>query len=141
METRQQSVEQMSDAEILERFGMTPGRAGRGFDAATQARVFADELVRSRGRFAHYRTLYAAFVNANKPFMIENLDEIGDGAAVPAKLVFTDEPPAPEVEADPMLMVWTERLLLEALTEERSIQDFFTRLLDELIPELGARAA
>jgi hypothetical protein len=136
MET-QQPVEQMSNAEILTTFGMTEGLAGRGFDAATQARVFADELIRSRGRFAHYRALYAAFVNAGKPYMIENLDEVGDGAAVPAKLVFADEPPADDIEADPTLMVWSERLLLEALVEERAVQDFFANLLDELIPELS----
>jgi hypothetical protein len=133
----QQPVEQLSDGEILNAFGMTDGLAGRGFDAATQARVFADELIRSRGRFAHYRALYAAFVTADKPYMIENLDEVGDGAAVPAKLVFADEPPAQDVGADPMLMVWSERLLLEALTEERAIQDFFAGLLDELMPDLA----
>lgn len=137
----QQSVEQMSDSEILTAFGMGEGMAGRGFDTATQARVFADELIRSRGRFAQYRALYAAFIAAGQPYMIENLDEVGDGAAVPAKLAFSDQPPEPEVEADPMLMVWTERLLLEALAEERAIQDFFANLLDELEPVLAEPAA
>jgi hypothetical protein len=136
-----QSVEQMSDSEILAAFGMGEGMAGRGFDTATQARVFADELIRSRGRFAQYRALYAAFIEAGQPYMVENLDEIGDGAAVPAKLVFSGGPPGPEVDADPMLMVWTERTLLEALVEERAIQDFFISLLDELEPELAEQAA
>lgn len=137
----QQSVEQLSDSEILTAFGMSEGLAGRGFDTATQARVFADELIRSRGRFAQYRTLYAAFIEAGQPYLIENLDEVGDGTAVPAKLVFAAEPPDQEVEADPMLMVWTERTLLEALAEERAIQDFFANLLDELEPELPEQAA
>ena len=131
-----QSIELMSDADIRAALGMSDGVAGRGFDAATQARVFADELIRSRGRFAQYRTLYSAYLGAGKPFMIENLDEIGDGDAVPAKLIFADAPPALELEESPTLMIWTERTLLEALSEERSIQDFFANLLDELDPEL-----
>lgn len=135
-----QPVEQMADEEILRSLGMTDDPDGRGFDDETQARVFADELIRSRGRFAQYRALYAAYLGADRPFMIENLDEIGDGKAIPAKLVFSDEPPGAEVEADPTLMVWTERSLLEALTEERAIQDFFANLLDELIPELAGPA-
>src|SRR3712207_4282127 len=133
VQTRQ-SFEQMADAEILASLGMAPGDAGRGFDAATQARVFADGLVRSRGRFAHHRALYAAFVGAGKPYMIENLDDEGDGRAVPAKLVFADDPPGPEVEASPLAVVWTERTLLAALAEERAIQDYFAGLLDELAP-------
>jgi hypothetical protein len=135
-----QSVEQMSDSEILATFGMGEGMAERGFDTATQARVFADELIRSRGRFAQDRTLYAAFIAAGQPYMIENLDEVGDGAAVPAKLVFSNEPPGPEVDANPMLMVWTERMLLEALAEERAMQDFFISVLDELELELAEQA-
>lgn len=132
----QQSIDQMSDAEIRAALGMSEGEGGRGFDTATQARVFADELIRSRGRFGQYRTLYTAYLGAGKAFMIENLDEIGDGSGIPAKLVFADVPPGPDVEESPTLMVWTERSLLEALAEERSIQDFFANLLDELDPEL-----
>jgi hypothetical protein len=131
-------IEQMTEAEILASLGMTAGEAGRGFDAAIQARVYADGLIRSRGRFANYRALYAAFIDAGRPYMIENLDEAGDGAAVPAKLLFADEAPAPEVAENPFARVWTERTLLEALSEERSIQDFFTELLDELAPSLDA---
>lgn len=132
----QQTFETMTDAEILRTFGMEPGESGRGFDAATQARVFADGLIRSRGRFAQYRALYAAFIEAGQAFMIENLDEEGDGRAVPAKLLFADEPPGAEIEENPLAMVWTERTLLEALSEERAIQDFFAELLDELAPTL-----
>jgi hypothetical protein len=130
----QTSFDLRSDAEILSIFGMTAGEAGRGIDAETQGRVFADGLVRSRGRFAHHRALYAAFVGGGSPFMIENLDEDGDGGAVPAKLMFVDEAPAPEAAANPLTVVWTERALLEALAEERAIQDFFAGLLDELSP-------
>ena len=64
--------------------------------------------------------------------MIENLDEAGDGEGTPAKLAFADVEPGPEVAANPLIMVWTERALLEALTEERAMQDFFADLLDEL---------
>jgi hypothetical protein len=132
----QTSFDVQTDADILATFGMTGEDGGRGFDAATQARVFADGLIRSRGRFAHHRALYAAFVGGGSHFMIENLDEDGDGGAVPAKLVFVDAAPAPELGADPLTVVWTERTLLDALTEERSIQDFFADLLDELAPVL-----
>jgi hypothetical protein len=131
-----QSIEQMSDAEIRAALGMSDGIGGRGFDTATQARVFGDELIRSRGRFVQFRTLYGAYIDAGKPFMIENLDEIGEGDSVPAKLIFADVPPGPEVDESPTLMVWTERTLIDALAEERSIQDFFANLLDELDPEL-----
>jgi hypothetical protein len=132
----QRSFEQMTDAEIRSAVGMTTEADGPSLDAAAQARVFANELIRSRGRFTHHRALYAAFINADKLAMIENLDEIGDGRAIPAKLVFLDEAPGPEVTADPLLRVWTERALLEALTEERAIQDYFAALLDELAPRL-----
>jgi hypothetical protein len=131
------SFEQMTDAEIQAIVGMTATGNGRGFDAATQARVFANELIRSRGRFAHHRALYAAFVGAGKPYMVENLDERRNGEAVPAKLIFADETPGPEVSENSMLTVWTERSLLESLTEERAVQDFFAGLLDELAPQLG----
>jgi hypothetical protein len=133
-----------TDAEILSAFGMSAGQAGRNFDPATQCRIFADGLVRSRGRFAHQRALYAAFIDGGSLFMIENLNEESDSGATPAKLVFVDEAPAPEVAASPLTVVWTERALLEALTEERAIQDFFADLLDELAPaatnELSAGA-
>jgi len=133
----QRSFEQMADEEIRSAVGLAAGTDGSGLDAATQARVFATELIRARGRFAHHRALYAAFVGAGKPSMVENLDEEGDGRAVPAKLVFVDDAPGPGVEADPLLRVWTERTLLEALTEERAVQDFFAALLDELAPRLA----
>ena len=129
--------EQMADEEIRSAVGMTIDADGGGVAATTQARVFATELIRSRGRFTHHRTLYAAFITAGKPYMVENLDEIGDGRAIPAKLVFLDEAPGPEVTADPLLRVWTERALLEALTEERAIQDYFAAFLDELAPRLA----
>jgi len=128
--------EQMTDEEIRAAVGLTTAADGTDLNAATQARVFATELIRSRGRFIHQRTLYAAFIGAGKPYMIENLDEIGAGRAVPAKLVFVDEPPGPAVTDNPLLRVWTERALLETLTEERAVQDYFTALLDELAPHL-----
>jgi hypothetical protein len=121
-----------SDANILSIFGMSAGEVGRGFDIATQSRVYADGLIRSRGRFAHLRTLYAAFVGGESLFMIENLDEAADVEGTPAKLAFADEEPGLEVAANPLIMVWTERALLEVLTEERAMQDFFADLLDEL---------
>jgi hypothetical protein len=66
--------------------------------------------------------------------MVENLSGESDRGIIPAELVFVDEAPAPAVAADPMNVVWTERALLEALAEERGIQDFFAGLLDELAP-------
>lgn len=126
------SFDLQSDADILSTFGMSAGEAGRGFDTSTQSRVYADGLLRSRGRFAQHRALYAAFVEGGSLFMIENLDEAPDGQERPAKLIFTDEEPGPDVLANPLLVVWTERTLLEALTDERAIQDFFADLLDEL---------
>lgn len=120
------------DADILADFGMTAGEAGRGFDTATQRRVYADGLIRSRGRFAQHRALYAAFVEGGSLYMIENLAEASNGQQRPAKLVFTDDEPGPDVAANQLLVVWTERGLLEALTDERAIQDFFADLLDEL---------
>lgn len=121
-----------SDADILSDFGMTAGETGRGFDTATQRRVYADGLIRSRGRFAQHRALYAAFVEGGSLYMVENLAEASDDRESPAKLVFTDDEPGPDVAANPLLVVWTERGLLEALTDERAIQDFFADLLDEL---------
>jgi hypothetical protein len=121
-----------SDADILANFGMSAGEAGRGFDTAIQSRVYADGLIRSRGRFAQHRALYAAFVEGSSLFMIENLDEASEGQESSAKLIFTDDEPGPDVAANPLLVIWTERTLLEALTDERAIQDFFADLLDEL---------
>ncbi|HYP60073.1 MAG TPA: hypothetical protein VEQ36_06550 [Thermomicrobiales bacterium] len=125
------------DAEILATFDMSAGLAGRNFDAVTQCRVFADGLVRSRGRLAHYRTLYAAFIDAGSPFMVENLNEDSDNGATPAKLVFVDAAPGPEVVASPLTVVWTERALLAALATERATQVFFAELLDELAPAVA----
>ncbi len=90
METMQQ-VEQMSDEQVLAAFGTAEDPAGRGFDEATYARVLAYELVRSRQRLTHYRTLYSSFIGEGKLYMVENLDEIGDGDGIPAKLVFSDD--------------------------------------------------
>jgi hypothetical protein len=125
------------DVEILSTFGMSAGEAGRKFDAVTQCRVFADALIRSRGRFAHYRALYTAFIDGGSPFMIENLDEDSDSGATPAKLVFMAEAPDSTVVADPLAVVWTERALLEALADERATQVFFAELLDELAPAVS----
>jgi hypothetical protein len=133
----QVSFELLTDAEIREAAGLPETTLDRDVDDATQARVFADALIRARGRFASYRALYAAFSSAGRPFMVENLDEIGDGAAEPAKLIFADEDPSAETGANPTLKVWTERSLLAALGEERAIQDFFAGLLDELAPRVA----
>ena len=132
-----QPFDQLTDAEVRAAAGIAAGADGPGFDAATQARVYADGLLRARGRFAHYRALYAAFVGAGAAYMVENLDDEGDGRAVPAKLLFADGPPGAAVEENPFAVVWTERRLLEALAEERAVQDFFAELLDELAPALG----
>jgi hypothetical protein len=126
-----------SDADILSRFDMSTGEAGRGFDTLTQSRVYADGLLRARGRFANYRALYAAFIEGGSQFMIENLDEANDGQDRPAKLVFVDVEPGPDVTANSQMVAWTERTLLEALTDERAIQDFFADLLDELVRAEG----
>jgi hypothetical protein len=129
------SVEAMTDAQTLAAFGTGAEAATRGFDAAIHTRVMATELVRARERLAHYRTLYAAFLDAGEPIMIENLDEVGKAGAVPAKLVFTDDPtPVQAGAASAEVVVWTEAALLEALTRERIIADFFTKVLDEREP-------
>jgi hypothetical protein len=132
MSTRR-SVESMSDAQTLTAFGTGPDAATRGFDSATHTRVMASELIRARERLAHYRTLYAAFLEAGEPFMIENLDEAGGAGAVPAKLVFTDDPGSAQASAPSAdVVVWSEAALLDALARERTIADFFTNVLDEL---------
>ena len=79
-----QPVYLMTDDQVLATFGAGDDPPGQGVGAATYTRVLAEELVRARGRLAHYRALYAAFLSAGKPFMVENLDEAQDGAAVPA---------------------------------------------------------
>jgi hypothetical protein len=130
---RRPSVEAMSDAQALATFGTGADATNCGFDEATHTRVMAAEMVRARQRLAHYRTLYAAFLEAGEPVMIENLDEAGQ-SAVPAKLVFTDTLPVQEGVDPAGVVVWTEATLLEALARERTIADFFTKLLDELEP-------
>ncbi len=136
METLQQ-VEQMSDEQVLAAFGTTEDPAGRGFDEATYARVLAYELVRSRQRLTHYRTLYSSFIGEGKLYMVENLDEIGDGEGIPAKLVFSDDPEhVSRLEETADVIVWTEPELLDELMRERAVQDFLTDLLDELVPAL-----
>ena len=131
----EQSVESLSDEQVLVAFGMAADSAGWGFDAATQARVFAFELVRARHRVAHYRALYATFLDAGQPYMVENLDDAGDGTGLPAKLVFTDDvEQVAQLEANGEVEIWTELELLRVLTQERTVQEFFTDLLDELLP-------
>lgn len=136
MSRPQQPVEELSDDELLAAFGTTPDLAGRGFDEETQMRVLAHELVRARDRLGYYRTLYASFVPENKRFMIENLDEEGDGGDRPVKLVFTnDESQALELESNADVAVWTEQELLDALKQELTLHDYFTDLLNELVVE------
>jgi hypothetical protein len=136
-----QPVESMTDDEMLAAFGTSEDPARRGFDEAAHTRVLAYELVRARNRLAYYRTLYASFVDAGKPFMVENLDD-GDGASeggIPAKLIFSDDAGRIlEIDERPDVVIWTEPMLLDALTHERAILDFFTELLDELEPALRA---
>ena len=134
METLQR-VEQMSDEQVLAAFGTAEESTARGYDEATEARVLARELVRARHRLAFYRTLYGTFVEVGKPYMIENLDETQNGeGAVPAKLVFSDDAAhVAGLEETGNVVVWTEPDLLQSLTQERAILDFFTDLLDELM--------
>ena len=130
-------VERMTDDEVLATFGTSEDPASQGFDAATYTRVMALELVRARGRLAHYRTLYAAFLAEGKPYMIENLDEAQDGEAVPAKLLFSDDAEhVAGLEGSAEVIVWTEPELLDALAKERAILDYCTDLLNELEPAL-----
>ena len=130
-----QPVEAMSDEEVLATFGTAEDPDRRGFDEITHTRVMAYELVRARHRLAHFRALYAAFLEAGKPFMIENLNEEAADGRVPAKLVFTDDADhLREVAERPEVEIWTEPGLLDALAQERAIHDFFTALLNELEP-------
>src|SRR5215207_3936121 len=131
-------VETMTDDEVLATFGTSEDPEQRGFDEVTHTRVIAAELVRARNRLAYYRTLYAAFIETGKPFMIENLDdETTDNGAIPAKLVFTEVAEhVLEIGDQPEVVIWTEPVLLDALAQERAVHDFFTALLDELEPAL-----
>jgi hypothetical protein len=134
-----QQVELMTDEQILSKFGTSEDPATRGFDEATYARVLAYELVRARDRLAFYRTLYATFIAEGKPYMVENLDESEDGDAVPAKLVFSEDPDhVGGLEESGDVVVWTEPALLEALERERGVHDFFAELLEELEPAVLA---
>lgn len=133
------SVESMTDEDVLATFGTSEDPGTRGFDDAGYARVLAYELVRARNRLAYYRTLYAAFVEAGKPYMVENLDDGSSNGGVPVKLVFTDDAGhVLETEERPNVVIWTEPLLLDALTQERAVLDFMTELLEELEPALQA---
>jgi hypothetical protein len=132
-----QPVETMTDEQVLATFGTSENPERRGFDEATQTRVLAYELVRARNRLAYYRALYASFVGAGKPYMVENLDDDTSGNGVPAKLIFSDSADhVLEVEDRPDVIIWTEPMLLDALSQERAVHDFFTELLDELEPAL-----
>ena len=132
-----QPVESMTDDEVLATFGTSEDPQRRGFDEATHTRVIAYELVRARNRLAYYRALYAAFIETGKPFMMENLDEDSSNGGVPAKLIFSEDPDhIHEVVEQPEVVIWTEPILLDALSQERAIHDFFTALLDELEPAL-----
>jgi hypothetical protein len=133
VETRR-SVQGMNDDTVLATFGTGADAETRGFDEATHTRVVATEMVRARQRLSHYRTLYASFLEAGEPVMIENLDEGADAGAIPAKLVFTDSIPVGGGAEAANVTVWTEATLLEALVRERTIADYFMALLDELEP-------
>ena len=136
MDTQQQ-VERMTDEQVLATFGTAEDPAGRGFDEATYGRVLAYELVRSRRRLTHYRTLYTAFVEEGAPYMVENLDEVPDGNAVPVKLAFAEDPDEVQgLEAGAEVVVWSEPELLAELAQERAVHDFLTGLLDEIEPAL-----
>ena len=127
------SVEGMSDADVLAAFDTAADPTQRGFDNATQLRVLAHQLVRARNRVATYRALYASFLAEGKPYMLENVAEEAVADGVPAKLVFTDDAEeAQRLEDQGDVVVWTEAELLDTLTQERVIQDFFTDVLDEL---------
>jgi hypothetical protein len=132
-----QPVESMTDDEVLRTFGTAEEPKRRGFDEATHTRVLAYELVRARNRLQYYRTLYASFVDAGQPFMVENLDENGSGVGIPAKLIFSDDAGhVLDIEERSDVMIWNEPALLDALAHERAVHDFLTQLLDELEPAL-----
>jgi hypothetical protein len=130
-------VESMTDDEVLATFGTSEEPDRRGFDEATHTRVLAYELVRGRNRLEYYRTLYAAFIEAGKPFMIEALDDGSSDGGIPAKLIFSDDTGhVLDIEERQDVVIWTEPALLDALAQERAVHDFFTELLDELEPAL-----
>ena len=130
-----QPVESMTDEEVLATFGTSDDPEHRGFDEVIHTRVVATELVRARNRLAYYRTLYAAFIETGKPFMIENLDDDSSDGTIPAKLVFTEDADhLAEIGEQPEVVIWTEPVLLDALAQERAVHDYFTALLDELEP-------
>lgn len=132
-----QLVEFMSDDDVLSAFGVVGIDDDAMVEPAIYARVMALELVRARNRVNLYRTLYASFLEAGKPFMVENLDEEIDGeiGGIPVKLVFSDDPDHVRgLEESGNVNVWSEPELLEALTQERAVQQFFTDLLQELEP-------
>jgi hypothetical protein len=130
-------VELMPDDEVLATFGTSEDPARRGFDEAAYTRVLAYELVRARHRLAHYRALYASFIEAGQPFMIENGNERAVDGGIPAKLIFSDDAGhVLEIEERPDVVIWTEAVLLDALSLERAVHDYFTELLDELEPAL-----
>jgi len=128
----QRSIGQMTNEEILALFRTSLETAERGFDAETLARVWAYEFVRSRARLAHYRALYTAFIDGGMHYMIENLDESIPEDGVPAKLVFTDSiDDVFDLDESAEVVVWSERMLLDELANERSILDYFGNVLDE----------
>ena len=130
----ERSVEELSDDEVLATFGTARDPENWGFDEETQARVLAHELLKARGRLIHYRALYAAFAPEGKRYMIENLAD-DDSAGLPLKLAFTnDDAQAEELLTDDDVTVWTEPELLDALRQELLLHDYFTDLLDELLP-------
>lgn len=132
-----QLVEFMSDDDVLAAFGAAGADGDAVVDPVVYARVMASELVRARQRVNLYRTLYASFLEAGKPFMVENLDEEADGEVngIPVKLVFSDDPDQVRgLEEAGNVNVWSEPELLEALTQERAVQQYFTELLQELEP-------
>lgn len=132
-----QVVEFMSDDDVLAAFGAAGADGGGSVDPKIYARVMAHELVRARHRVNLYRTLYGSFLEAGKPFMVENLDEEADGEidGIPVKLVFSDDPDHVRgLEEAGNVNVWSEPELLDALTQERAVQQYFTDLLQELEP-------
>jgi hypothetical protein len=131
----EQTIEAMSDEEIMTAFETSVDPETRGFDEVTLTRVLASELVRARNRVAHYRTLLNSFLAEGKRFMIENVAEdlVEDG--VPVKLVFTDDYEHVQALAESdEVVIWTEVDLLDALKQERVIQDFFCDTLEEMVP-------
>jgi hypothetical protein len=126
-----------NDQDVMVRFGLDGGE-DIPVDLPSYARVMAFELIRARHRMNLYRTLYGSFLGGGTRFMIENLDEDDEHLeAVPAKLVFTDDPEqALALEAEGDVNIWSELELLEALNHAASIQQYFADVLDELAPAI-----